>query len=58
MRQSAVLADEYVLGPNELEAEIQELREQKSQIKTGDGTGSEADLDQTNRSGKNAVNSA
>jgi hypothetical protein len=33
MRQSAVLADEYVLGPNELEAEIQELREQNHKLR-------------------------
>ena len=33
MRQSAVLADEYVLGPNELEAEIQELRQQNHKLR-------------------------
>jgi hypothetical protein len=33
MRQSAVLADEYVLGRNELEAEIQELREQNHRLR-------------------------
>jgi hypothetical protein len=33
MRQSALLVDDYVLGRNEAEAEIQELRDQNHRLR-------------------------